>query len=377
MSPTEHPSPATPADHRPTAAEPAPDRVGRRLLWVSLADQRQGREQRWLSLLPGTRLTALAGQRPSPPADWVPATYRRPVRRFVEAGALAWVRELDALPPAYDWVGSLELCSLVTGQAGAYARRHRLRQLVLTWENDPRQPLYAVPPYRTALRRSLRTADLFLCLVDAAADHLRVLGVAEDRIRVVKPGVDTGLFRPAPEPVVDPVLAFVSPVAANKGIDRVLAAFALVRAKIPEARLLVLGDGPLVPAVRGPGVDYLGRGDAARVAAVLRSAAVFVTAPRSTWKWSEQFGLAYLEAMACGLPVVTTACGTNHEIVVSPNERVVDDAGALAEALLGLLADPARRAAVGAHNRRYVEAHHELGEQCARMAAALAEVEQR
>ena len=69
----------------------------RRLLWVSLADQRPGREQRWLSQLPGTRLTALAGRRPLPPADWVPATYRRPVRRFVEAGALAWVRELVVL----------------------------------------------------------------------------------------------------------------------------------------------------------------------------------------------------------------------------------------------------------------------------------------
>jgi phosphatidylinositol alpha-1,6-mannosyltransferase len=349
----------------------------RRLLWVSLADQRPGREQRWLSLLPETRLTALAADPPLPPAGWVPATYRRPVRRFVEAGALAWVRELAALPPAYDWVGSLELCSLVTGQAAAYARRHRLRQLVLTWENDPRQPLYVLPPYRSALRRSLDTADLFLCLVDAAADHLRVLGVAEDRIRVVMPGIDTGFFRPAAAPVAEPVLAFVSPLAPNKGIDRVLAAFALVRAKVPDARLLVLGDGPLAGAVRGPGVDRLGSGDAARVAEVLRSAAVFVTAPRSTWKWSEQFGLAYLEAMACGLPIVTTACGTNHEIVVPPNERVVDDAGALAEALLGLLADPARRAAVGAHNRRHVETHHELGAQCVAMGDALAEVERR
>ena len=171
---------------------------------------------------------ALAGQPPRPPAEWVPATYRRPVRRFVEAGALAWVRELDALPPAYDWVGSLELCSLVTGQAAAYARRHRLRQVVLTGERPAAAALRG-PAVPTALRRSLYTADLFLCLVDAAADYLRVLGVDEDRIRVVKPGVDTDLFRPAPAPVADPVLAFVSPVAANKGIDRVLAAFALVR----------------------------------------------------------------------------------------------------------------------------------------------------
>jgi phosphatidylinositol alpha-1,6-mannosyltransferase len=349
----------------------------RRLLWASLADQRPGREQRWLSQLPDTQLTALAGAPPLPPAQWIPATYRRPVRHFVEAGALAWVRELDRLPPAYDWMGSLELCSLITGQATAYAQRHGLRQVVLTWENDPRQPLYGLPPYRGALRRALESADLFLCLVDAAADHLRVLGVPEHRIRVVKPGIDTTLFQPPAEPVAAPVLAYVSPVAANKGIDRVLAAFALVRSALPDARLLVLGDGPLVSMVRGQGVEYLGHGDAARVASVLRSAAVFVTAPRSTWKWSEQFGLAYLEAMACGLPVVTTACGTNDEIVVPPNERVVDDAEALAAALLELLRDPVRRAAVGAHNRRYVEDNHELGAQCARMGGALSEVERR
>jgi glycosyltransferase involved in cell wall biosynthesis len=357
--------------------------VTRRLLWASLADQRSGRELSWLARMPGTKVAALSATEPAGDIAWLPASYRRPVRRFVEAGALAWVNELAQAAPAYDWCASLELCALVTGQVADYTRRHGLRQAVLTWENDPRQPLYRLPPYRGATRRALAGADLFLCLVHAAADHLRVLGVEEDRIRVVYPGADLRLFRPAAEPVAVPVLAFVSPLAANKGIDRVLDAFALVRQRVPEARLRVLGDGPLAGLVRraaaepGRGVEYLGRGDSRLVARVLREAAVFVTAPRSTWKWSEQFGLAYLEAMACGLPVVTTVSGTNHEIVVPPNERVVDDPEALAEALTGLLEDPGRRAAVGAANRRHVERHHDLETQCARMGAAFAEIEAR
>jgi phosphatidyl-myo-inositol dimannoside synthase len=67
---------------------------------------------------------------------------------------------------------------------------------------------------------------------------------------------------------------------------------------------------------------------------------------------------------------VTTACGANHEAVRPPNERVPDDAEALAEALLGFLEDPARRARVGAENRRAAVEHHQLARQCARMGEA-------
>ena len=359
----------------------------RRMLWVSLPDQRARRELSWMSLMPDTRVRAMARQEPVGEIEWIPSTYRRPISRFVEAGALAWVRGLTEQDPGeYDWVTSLELCSLVTGQASRWRRQARAGgarrplQAVITWENLPDQPLYRIPPYRQALN-SCRDADLLLCMVDAAREHLVANGFDDEVIRVVKPGVDTQLFHPAAVPVVDPIVVFASPLAQNKGIDRVLEAMRLVRREIPEARLRVAGRGPLEHLVRAEaqdprsGVELIGSLDAPGVADLMRSAAVFTTAPRPTWKWTEQLGLAYLEAQACGLPVVTTRCGTNDEAVRPPNHLVEDSAEALAEGLLHHLRDPQRRAEVGADNRRRVLAQHDLVDQCAAMGAAFAEIE--
>ncbi len=373
----------------------------RSLLWVSLPDQRARRELYWMSLMPDTRVRALAREEPVGDIDWVPSDYVRPVTRFVEAGALAWVRGLGGQDPAaYDWVASLELCSLVTGQAARWRGRLRAEgtgrrplQAVITWENLSNQPLYKIPPYRQAVRAS-RGADLWLCMVDAARIHLLDNGFPAERIRVVRPGVDTGLFTPATgrdEPRTsstgstgstgEPVVVFTSPLAENKGIDRVLDAMRLVREKVPGARLVVAGNGPLRDRVEQeshehPGrVELRGNLDAAGVADLLASATVFCTAPRPTWKWTEQLGLAYLEAQACGLPVVTTRCGTNDEAVHPPNLLVDDTVGDLADGLLHFLADPAEARRVGGLNRERMMAEHDLATQCARMGEAFASVE--
>lgn len=359
----------------------------RRMLWVSLPDQRARRELYWMSRMPDTLVRAMAQQEPAGGIDWIPSTYRRPIKRFVEAGAFAWVRGLQEQDPdRYDWVSSLELCSLVTGQASRWRRAARASgarrplQAVITWENLPDQPLYRIPPYRQAVN-SCRDADLLLCMVDAARDHLLANDFDDELIRVVKPGVDTDLFHPAASPVEEPVVVFASPLAQNKGIDRVLDAMAIVRREIPQARLKVAGRGPLEHLVQAAaadptsGVELVGSLDTAGVAELMRSAAVFTTAPRPTWKWTEQLGLAYLEALACGLPVVTTRCGTNDEAVQPPNLLVDDDAEALADALLQFLRDPTRRAEVGSSNRRHAVTHHDLATQCIAMGAAFTEIE--
>jgi len=124
-------------------------------------------------------------------------------------------------------------------------------------------------------------------------------------------------------------------------------------------------------------VELVGPLDRQGVASVLRASSVFITAPRPTRVWNEQFGLAYLEAMASGLPVVTTRCGTNHEAVPPPNLLLPDDAEALAEGLVSFLGDAERRDVVGRANRRYVQEHHDLERQIGRMEETLLAVHAR
>lgn len=309
--------------------------------------------------------------------------FTHPVKRFVATGSFAWLRDLDGawdkattLPgpgsSPFDWTVSLELYSLASGQASSLARRHKARHAVMVWNNDVRHPLYRLPPYRWALRRSVE-ADLVVCFVEAAADHCLGLGIGEERIALVMPPVDSEFFVPSQTPVQEPVIVYCSPIAPNKGIDRVLQAFAIVHSRIPDARLIVAGGGPMAAAVReaekltNGAVSYRGQLDREGVREVLQGGAVFCTAPRPTPVWNEQFGLAYAEAMACGLPVVTTACGSNHELVQPPNARVRDKPGDLADALCEFLDRPGLREEVGRQNRSWVSSRFDYRTQVMRL----------
>ena len=155
-----------------------------------------------------------------------------------------------------------------------------------------------------------------------------------------------------------------------------LDAFELARARVPDARLVVAGRGPLAPMVEeraaasGGSITYVGALPGDGVAELLRTCAVFVTAPRPTPVWNEQFGLAYVEAMASGLPVVTTICGTNYEAVLEPSIRVPDDVGALADGLVHFLGDPALRRRIFGEVRRVVVERFERGQQLAALREA-------
>lgn len=156
------------------------------------------------------------------------------------------------------------------------------------------------------------------------------------------------------------VIATVARLDAVKDLGTLLTAVA----RLPDAELRLVGDGPERPALQelatalglGARVRFLGyRRD---VAAILDGADVFALS-----SLTEGMSLAVLEAMAAGLPVVGTRVGGMPDVVDDGVTGLLvpsRDPAALAAALRGLLDDPSRRAAMGAAGRARVEARFSL-----------------
>jgi glycosyltransferase involved in cell wall biosynthesis len=186
-------------------------------------------------------------------------------------------------------------------------------------------------------------------------------GIEPGKIVVVGNGVEAGAFAGLGEREAvrrelgiepgAPLAVTVSVLREGKGIEVLLDALPAVLADHPAARFLVAGDGPLkaILAARaarlGVGEKVIWAGFRRDVPALLAAGDLFVLP--SLW---DAYPTVLLEAMAAGLPVVSTRAGGIPEIVDDPRTgRLVPpgDAETLADAISGLLASPAEREALG------------------------------
>lgn len=159
------------------------------------------------------------------------------------------------------------------------------------------------------------------------------------------------------------VVTHIGRFAVQKNHALLVEAFAQVRADAP-LYLLLVGGGELENAVREQvaGLGLQGRvrflGVRADVADILRASDVFVLSSRV-----EGNPLSVMEAMAAGLPVVSTAVGGVPELVREGVTGLLvpsEDAGALAQAMQALVDDPVRRQAMGEAARRHAVAHFDI-----------------
>ncbi|HEX4259753.1 MAG TPA: glycosyltransferase [Acetobacteraceae bacterium] len=169
------------------------------------------------------------------------------------------------------------------------------------------------------------------------------------QVRYLPNGIDLSRFEVAAErwEGAGPVIGTVATLRAEKRIDRLIAA---VR-RLPEVRLLVIGDGPARAALErdaadlGPRVRFAGH--VGEPAPLLRGLDLFALSSDT-----EQMPLSVLEAMAAGLPVVATDVG-DVRAVLAPEQApyvVAREAAALADAARTLLEDAGLRARVGEAN---------------------------
>ncbi len=238
------------------------------------------------------------------------------------------------------------------GEEGALLPRLRRRvdgavRCVLT-AHHPKYPgprLAAVHPKFRALRRVAREADL--CCVPSAASRdtfARAAGLDPARVAVVPNGLDPifSEIRRSPDAACGPLL-FFGRIDRDKGVLTLIDALARLGPQAPP--LTIAGRGPLEAAVRARAAA-VGLADRVRLIgwqqpealAQLLAGARLAVLP----SFDESFGLAMIEAMAAGVPLVTTRTGALPEVVGDPPGAALvppGDAAALAQAIAELLRD--------------------------------------
>ncbi|MET9713599.1 glycosyltransferase family 4 protein [Nocardiopsis alba] len=232
-----------------------------------------------------------------------------------------------------------------------------------------------VPGAGAALRRIGSSVDTVTYLGEYTRRRLaRSLSpAATARMRRLAPGVDTGRFRPGSggEEVRArlglggrPVVVCVSRMVPRKGQDTLIRAWPRVLKDVPDAALLLVGDGPYASRLRSAAEDvesvyFTGPVRAEELPAHYDAGDVFAM-PCRTRRGGldvEGLGMVYLEASATGLPVVAGASGGAPDAVLEGETgHVVDGSlpGPTARALIRLLKDPDRAALMGARGREWV-----------------------
>lgn len=248
------------------------------------------------------------------------------------------------------------------GVAAVLLGRHLGRPVTVTARGSDLNvlPRFALP--RRMILWAAGRADGLITVCQALKDKLVALGVAADRVRVLRNGVDLAQFRledrqrlRADLGLSAPLLLSVGGLVPLKGHDLVIRALALM----PEAALVIAGEGPERKALGGlvsdlglaARVRFVGRVDHGDLGRYYGAAdALVLASSREGWP------NVLLEAMACGTPVVASNVGGMPEVVAAAEAGLLlreRTPQAIVAAVRHLLGAPPDRARTRAYAERF------------------------
>ncbi len=186
-----------------------------------------------------------------------------------------------------------------------------------------------ITPYTKSILKSL---DCLTAVSDSAADYVRHLTTAH--VTIVPNGIDLSTYKPdTANKVHTPTILYVGRLEKRKGVKYLIKAFAELQKRLPEAQLIIAGDGPSREKLEEycadlglSSVEFLGYIDNDEKLRLMQTSTVFC----SPALYGESFGIVLLEAMACQTPVVAgdnpgymgVLSGTGAISIVNPKHAV-------------------------------------------------------
>jgi glycosyltransferase involved in cell wall biosynthesis len=234
-------------------------------------------------------------------------------------------------------------------------------------------PAEFAPWHRPLLHEAFAAVRGVYGATEAALQHFVALYRpylrSDVRLSVIPNCVDTRRFRPAPAlrtasrqrwqlPDDALVIGSVARLSVQKRPEALLALLQRLRPAFPTLYLLLAGSGPLEPALRNLAVTLgverhvVFAGFQERVEEIMPALDLHLLLSRR-----EGFGIATIEALACGVPAVASDVPGNADVLAGLTGGVlvpIDDEDAVAETVAALLADPARRLHMGVLGREEV-----------------------
>ncbi|MHA1908883.1 MAG: glycosyltransferase family 4 protein [Candidatus Thorarchaeota archaeon] len=195
----------------------------------------------------------------------------------------------------------------------------------------------------------------------------------ESIVRCMYNGVDLETFHPLPEIEKNWDLAFMGRLEHMKSVDVFPEMLLLLKETHPNIKMVITGEGAYKERIlrdfeeKGVQnmVEYLGVINISRVPEIINRSRIFLYPSRR-----EPFGLSVIEAMACGVPVVTANVYGPSEIITNGKDGIAvtpGDAKILAEAIVPLLDSPSLRDEIGKNGRKTVENRFSLNSHLQKM----------
>lgn len=261
------------------------------------------------------------------------------------------------------------------------AKKLRVPLIFPFWENRPpekRFNFFQKYIVNWFLKRYMAYASLVIYINNGALANIKKVGI-RDKSKLIKFlwgtwGVDIDEFKPSVDPLKDKIkqhtILYIGRLVEEKGIKYLLEAFKKVVSRFSNTQLLLIGSGDLENYIKKfrdennltQKIILKGQVKNKDIPQYYQNATIFCSPSITISWWAEQVGMTNIQAMACGVPIVSTTSGGIPEYV--PNKVAgflvrEKDADRLASALVRLLEDKDLRTKISRQAVQYARTHYD------------------